>query len=63
MTSNELDIPLGYRLAPELKTERIQLLIKPSIKEAIKLKADQAHMSLNEYVNMIIENVAREESA
>ena len=52
---NELNIPAGYRLAPELKTERIQLLVKPSTKEVIKAKADAEGISLNECVNQILE--------
>ena len=31
-----LSIPKGYRLAPEFKSERMQLLVKPATKEAIR---------------------------
>lgn len=54
---NELNIPKGYRLAPELKTERIQLLVKPSTKEVIKAKAEAQGISINECINQILEEI------
>ncbi len=51
----DLNIPIGYRLTPELKTERIQVRIRPSIKEAVKEEADARGISLNEYINQTLE--------
>lgn len=56
MTTDQINIPTGYRLAPELKTERIPLRIKPSIKEILKKRADDKKVSLNEYINQVLES-------
>lgn len=44
-------IPTGYRLAPEPKSERLQLLIQPTTKTAIKEIAADKNISVNELVN------------
>lgn len=43
--------PTGYRLAPEPKSERLQLLIQPTTKAAIKEIAADKNISVNELVN------------
>lgn len=48
-------IPEGYRLVPELKSERAQFLLKPSIKEGIQALAATQGLSMNELVNRILE--------
>jgi len=48
-------IPKGYRLAPEHKSQRVQLLIKPSTKDAIKEIAEAQGLSMNELINIILE--------
>ena len=48
-------IPEGYRLAKEYKTERIQLLVRPSLKEGMKQEAEAQGLSMNELVNTIFE--------
>ena len=55
MATEQINIPVGYRLAPEPKSERVQLLIRPSIKDALKKKADTEKVSLNEYINQVLE--------
>lgn len=47
-------IPTGYILAPEAKTKRVQLLIQPSVHDAIKKKAAAQGISFNEYVNIVL---------
>lgn len=49
-------IPKGYRLAPEIKNARLQLLLKPSTKESLKALAHSKCMSMNELINMILED-------
>lgn len=54
-TTEGLTIPKGYRLAPEYKSQRLQLLVKPSTKDAIKGLATAKGFSVNEFINMILE--------
>lgn len=48
---------LGYKIGyiPENKTERMQLLVKPSIKKAIKELSAKRELSMNELINQIFE--------
>lgn len=48
---------LGYKIGyiPEIKTERMQLLVKPSIKKAIKELSAKRELSMNELINQIFE--------
>lgn len=48
-------IPLGYRLAPEHKSERIQLLVRPSIKKETARLAKKNGKSLNDYIESLLE--------
>lgn len=48
-------IPLGYRLVPERKSERIQLLIRPSIKKETAKLAKENGKSLNDYIESLLE--------
>lgn len=50
-----LVIPKGYRLAKENKSERMQLLVRPTLKEGIKKAADAQGISTNDLVNNIFE--------
>ena len=57
-------IPKGYRLAKEYKSERMQLLVLPALKEAIKQEAAAQGLSMNELVNTIFEKyLERKEKA
>lgn len=50
--------PDGYMINPiyiEKKTRRLQLLIKPSLYNAVKAKADAEGQSVNECINAILE--------
>lgn len=61
-TSDNLEgftIPRGYKLTKEARSERIQLLVRPSSKELLKAEADNAGKSLNEHVNEILEDYLR----
>ena len=48
------NIPLGYELKPESKSKRLNLLIRPTVYEAIKDKAKAEGVSTNEYINNLI---------
>ena len=46
--------PEGYKIAPqyvELKTKRVQLLVQPSLYEAVKAKASSLGISTNEAIS------------
>lgn len=49
-------IPKGYILKPEAKSERLNLLIKPSTKEGIKEAAEVKRTSVNNLINEILED-------
>jgi hypothetical protein len=53
-------IPAGYRLAPETKSARLQILLKPTIKARIKAEAERQKMSVNELINIILEEYTKE---
>lgn len=49
--------PQGYKLNPafiELKSKRVQLLLQPSVVQAIKDKAKEKGLSMNEAINEAI---------
>ena len=48
-------IPKGYRLVKENKSDRMQLLVRPALKEAIKQEAAAQGVSMNDLVNCIFE--------
>lgn len=49
-------IPKGYILTKEPKTERMQILIRPSTKEAIKKAVEeQGYKSMNDLINQILD--------
>ena len=48
-------IPKGYKLVKENKSERMQLLVRPVIKEAIRAEAAAQGLSMNDLVNNIFE--------
>lgn len=50
-----LAIPKGYKLVKENKSARMQLLIRPTIKDAIKEEAAAQGLSMNDLVNNIFE--------
>ena len=54
--------PAGYRMNPlyiENKTRRVQLLLKPSIYEAVKARAEAEGVSVNELINVILETATQ----
>lgn len=48
-------IPEGYKLVRENKSARMQLLIRPAVKDAIKAEAAAKGVSMNDLVNDIFE--------
>lgn len=56
--------PEGYKLNPlyiETKSERLQLLVQPSLKVKLKEKAKQEGTSVNDLVHSILEDALKEE--
>lgn len=55
----ELDTPpAGYKINPafvETKSRRLQLVLQPSLYERVKKAAQNANLSVNEYVHRILD--------
>lgn len=51
---------LSAGVRPELKTRRVQLLLRPSVWEAVKREAAAVEMSANAWVEKLLELVAAE---
>lgn len=49
-------IPDGYKIIREAKTERLQILIRPTTHEKLKHIAAETGQSKNEIINNLIEN-------
>lgn len=58
---NSFVIPEGYMLVPETKSVRMQLLIKPEIKNGIKKAAAQRDTSMNDLLNTIMYDFLKQE--
>ena len=54
----DIKVPAGYRLQREYKSERMQLLIRPTTKKMIKQQADARGISMNDLVNQILDEYA-----
>jgi len=50
-----------YKLVPETKSERIQILVRPNTKAAITAIAADAELSVNELINRILEDFINKE--
>ena len=48
-------VPKGYRLEREVKSVRMQLLVRPTTKDAIKNAAAAQGLSMNDLVNQILD--------
>jgi hypothetical protein len=48
-------IPEGYKLIAELKTKRVQLVMRPSVLNRAKQKAENMDLSFNEFVHIAID--------
>jgi len=48
-------VPKGYKLVKETKSERLQLLVRPTIKDGVKAEAEAQGLSVNELANNIFE--------
>lgn len=56
--------PAGYKINPmyiETKSRRLQLLIQPSLHEALKEKARREHNSVNDVIHTILQEAIRKE--
>lgn len=56
-------VPKGYRLEREVKSERMQLLVRPTTKEAIKKAAEAQGVSMNDLVNQILDEYVERQNA
>ena len=57
--ANEKKAPEGYKVNPEFiekKSRRVQILIQPSVYEAVRVKAQADGISVNEAINTAIRN-------
>lgn len=54
------NIPAGYRLVRETKSERIQLLLTPTIKDKMRLAAKLKGLSMNEWCHQVFEEAVKE---
>ena len=54
-------IPEGYKIVPEAKSRRLQLLIQPSLYEKIKDKANKTGTSVNDTIHSILSKTLRKE--
>lgn len=52
---NMQEVPFGYIIAPEPKTERVPLLMKKSVRDLIKKDSEEQEISVNEVINHILE--------
>ena len=48
-------IPKGYKVVKENKSQRLQLLVRPTLKNAIKEEAAEQGLSMNDLINNIFE--------
>ena len=51
----DIKVPAGYRLQREYKSERMQLLIRPTTKKMIKQRAAVLGISMNDLINQILD--------
>jgi hypothetical protein len=50
------ELPEGFKIVEETKSERTQLLLRPSMKKFIKEQAKKYDMSMNELIDKILMN-------
>ena len=48
--------PRGYKLVKENKSERMQLLVRPTLKDALRKEAKKQGLSMNDLANTIFED-------
>lgn len=56
--------PAGYKRNPlyvEVKSRRLQLVLQPSLFEAVKAKAKEKGLSVNEFCHEVLDKATREE--
>ena len=56
--------PEGYKLNPlyvEKRTQRLQLVLQPSLYERVKSKAQTQGVSINEFIHQLLDEATREE--
>ena len=56
------NIPDGYKLVRESKTDRLQLMIRPTTHAKLKKYAEDNGISKNEVINMLLENFFKNEN-
>lgn len=58
-TSNS--VPEGYKIVPESKSKRLQILIQPSLYNKIKERAEKNRTSVNDTIHSILSKSIRGE--
>lgn len=61
---NTAKAPAGYKRNPlyvEVKSRRLQLVLQPSLFEAVKAKAKEKGLSVNEFCHEVLDEATREE--
>lgn len=53
-------VPKGYKLTKETKSERMQLLVRPTLKADLKAAAAAQGVSVNDLANSIFEEYLKE---
>ena len=53
---NNFTVPEGYKLIKESKSVRMTILIRPTVKTALKKSADSQGLSMNDLINQLIES-------
>ncbi len=58
--------PEGFKIKPqysEIKTRRVQLVFPPSLFRKVKARAEEAHISVNEFVCLVLDAVVHNDPA
>lgn len=60
ITQKENAVPERFKIVPEAKSRRLQLLLQPSLYTRIKAKAKEERASVNETIHNILNDALRE---
>ena len=56
-------VPKGYKMVREAKSQRMQLLVRPTTKDAIRKAAAAQGLSMNDLVNQILDEYAERQGS
>lgn len=52
----KIAVPLGYKIVPEAKSRRTQILVRPTMFDAFRRACDAERVSVNEKINQLMED-------